>query len=65
MPSWEAVGREVKRRPWAKVVALVAGILSFPAFPIGTGVGLYAIWVFLQDDTETCLVGYREPGSGV
>ncbi|HUV14478.1 MAG TPA: hypothetical protein VMY18_12605 [Acidobacteriota bacterium] len=47
----------IKRRPWAKVVALVAGILSFPAFPMGTGVGLYAIWVFLQDDTETCLAG--------
>jgi hypothetical protein len=40
------------RRPWAGVLALIAGILNIPAFPVGTAVGIYAIWVFLQDDAQ-------------
>lgn len=40
------------RRPWAGIVALIAGVLNIPAFPMGTAVGIYAIWVFLQDDAQ-------------
>jgi hypothetical protein len=52
VPSLVAGYGLIKRRP---VMALVAGVLSLPVFPIGTGVGIYAIWVFLQNDTEPCL----------
>ena len=55
VPSLVAGYGLIKRRPWAAVMALVAGVLSLPVFPIGTGVGIYAIWVFLQNDTEPCL----------
>lgn len=55
VPSLIAGYGLIKRRPWAGVMALVAGVLSLPVFPIGTGVGIYAIWVFLQDETGPCL----------
>lgn len=40
------------RKSWANVVALIVGIINLPAFPFGTGVGAYAIWVFLQQDKD-------------
>lgn len=55
IPSLIAGFGLIKRRHWAAVAALVAGVLCLPVFPIGTGVGLYAIWVFLQDGTATSL----------
>lgn len=33
-------------RPWASVVSLVVGVLNLPAFPFGTAIGVYSIWVF-------------------
>jgi hypothetical protein len=35
----------VTRRPWARVLAIVVGILGVLNFPIGTAIGLYALWV--------------------
>ena len=45
----------LKRRRWAKVAALVAGILNIPVFPIGTAVGIYAVWLSLQEGTDQLL----------
>ena len=36
------------RKPWARVLALVVGILSVVNFPVGTAIGLYAFWVLTQ-----------------
>jgi len=44
------------QRSWARVWSLIAGVLSLPNIPLGTGVGIYAIWVFLQDETGTAPV---------
>lgn len=52
IPSFIAGYALLKGRQWAKIAALVAGIINIPAFPLGTGVGIYAIWVFLQRETE-------------
>ena len=51
----------LKRRRWAKVAALVAGILNIPVFPIGTAVGIYAVWLSLQEGTDQFL--NSKPGS--
>ena len=40
----------LRNRSWARVWSLVAGVLSLPNLPFGTGVGVYAIWFFVQDD---------------
>jgi hypothetical protein len=36
------------RRPWARVLAIVMGVLSLVNFPIGTALGLYTFWVLTQ-----------------
>lgn len=49
------------RRNWARVWSLVAGVLNLPTLPLGTGIGVYAIWFFLQDQTGA---GRSEPTGG-
>ena len=39
-------------RPWARVLALVIGILSLVNVPIGTVIGAYACWVLRQQPTR-------------
>jgi hypothetical protein len=36
------------RKPWARVLALVVGILSLINFPVGTAIGIYTVWVLTQ-----------------
>ena len=36
------------RKPWARILALVVGILGLVNFPIGTAIGLYTFWVLTQ-----------------
>jgi len=35
----------ITRKPWARVLAIVVGVLGLLNVPIGTCVGLYALWV--------------------
>ena len=39
-------------RPWARILALVIGILNLVNVPIGTIIGAYACWVLLQQPTR-------------
>jgi hypothetical protein len=34
----------VKHKPWARSVAVLAAIMSLISFPIGTALGIYALW---------------------
>jgi hypothetical protein len=36
------------RKPWARVLAIVVGILGLLNFPLGTAIGLYTLWVLTQ-----------------
>jgi hypothetical protein len=36
------------KKPWARVLAIVVGILSLVNFPVGTAIGLYTLWVLTQ-----------------
>ena len=38
----------LKRKPWARVLAIVVGILGLLNFPIGTAIGIYTLWVLTQ-----------------
>jgi len=38
----------LKFKPWARVLALVLGIISLLNVPIGTLLGIYALWVLLS-----------------
>jgi hypothetical protein len=37
------------RKSWARILAIVAAVLGLPSFPIGTIIGIYAIFVLMQD----------------
>jgi hypothetical protein len=41
----------LKYRPWARILALVLGILNLPGFPVGTILGIYTIWALLDDES--------------
>jgi hypothetical protein len=38
-------------RPWARILALILGILNLPGFPVGTVLGIYTIWALLDEET--------------
>lgn len=50
IPNFFAAYGLLARRPWGRIVGLVVGILNLPAFPLGTALGGYAIWFFVQDE---------------
>lgn len=40
-----------KRREWARILVLVLSVMQLINFPIGTGIGIYSIWVLIQKET--------------
>jgi hypothetical protein len=40
-------------RNWARILALILGIINLPGFPVGTVLGAYTLYVLLQDETST------------
>ncbi len=47
------------RQKWARILAIVVAVLGLLNFPIGTLIGVYAIWVLLQESATA----YFEPRS--
>ncbi|MEE4310373.1 MAG: hypothetical protein V2J62_00765 [candidate division KSB1 bacterium] len=41
----------LKRREWARILVLVLSAIDLLNIPIGTAVGIYSIWVLIQDET--------------
>lgn len=37
------------RQRWATLFALIMGCLKLFSFPIGTAIGIYAIWIYSED----------------
>jgi hypothetical protein len=58
IPSVVAGYALLKRRTWAKVAGIVAGVVAATSFPIGTGVAVYTFW-FLFSDVGKQLYGGR------
>jgi hypothetical protein len=40
----------LKRKPWSRVLAIVLAILNLVNFPLGTVIGVYTLWVLVQDE---------------
>ena len=40
----------LKRKSWARVLTLVLGVLNLFSFPVGTVIGVYTLWVLLQEE---------------
>jgi len=40
----------LKHRPWARILVLILGFLNLINIPFGTILGIYTLWVLMQDD---------------
>lgn len=47
------------RKNWGRILAIVVGILNLVNFPIGTVIGVYTLWVLLQDTAAAVFVPER------
>jgi hypothetical protein len=47
----------LRLRPWARILGIVVAILNLIHIPIGTAVGIYALWVLLSRETEHLFTG--------
>ncbi len=45
----------LRRKPWARILALIVGVFGFFAFPIGTLIALYAFWVLTNAEAVNIL----------
>jgi len=43
----------MQRQPWARVAALVLGVLSVFHPPVGTALGIYTLWVLMSKEAGT------------
>ena len=41
----------LKRRPWARILILIVACVDLLWIPIGTIIGIYELWVLLQNET--------------
>jgi hypothetical protein len=41
----------LRLKPWARILTLVLSFFNLPAFPIGTAIGVYGIWVLFQAES--------------
>lgn len=49
---WDGIALR-RFRPTARLAALVLAALNLFSFPFGTALGIYALWVLLNDQTRT------------
>jgi hypothetical protein len=42
----------LKHKPWARYLVLVVSVLALLNVPLGLGIGIYSIWVLVQEETE-------------
>ena len=47
----------LNRKPWARIVILIVAVLDLLCIPIGTIIGIYELWVLLQEETVKILEG--------
>jgi len=45
----------LKLRPWSRPLAIIVGCLHLLSFPFGTALGVYTLWVLLNDESRQLL----------
>lgn len=53
LPSLIAGWGIIKHKPWSRTLGIIVAILNIPGMPIGTALGVYALWVLFNDETRT------------
>jgi len=66
-PAFIAAYALLKRKSWARIASIIAGVLSAMSVPVGTAACVYAFWFFFGDnwkriysEGEPVSDGYRE-----
>lgn len=62
LPGLAAGWGLLKRRWWSRILALIIGAVNLLNVPFGTALGVYTIWVLMQDETVVLLEGERPEG---
>jgi hypothetical protein len=65
VPGFVAGIGVLKHLNWARILTLVLAVFDLLAFPIGTLIAVYSIWVLVQRDTEVlfgCCVSEQAKG---
>lgn len=45
----------LRRKEWARILTLIVGALGLVDIPLGTALGVYTLWVLIQDEAiEAC-----------
>ncbi|MCA8954422.1 MAG: hypothetical protein KDC87_00020 [Planctomycetes bacterium] len=57
LPGIAAGAGLLRRRGWARILAMVLGGLYLLNAPVGTALGIYTFWVLLDDDATRLLSG--------
>jgi len=42
----------LKRREWARILTIILGIIHLFGFPIGTAIGVYTLYILLNDQAK-------------
>ena len=45
----------LKQRSWSRVPMIIVSAVKLLDIPLGTALGIYTIWVLIQDETKTIL----------
>jgi hypothetical protein len=61
VPSLVAGIGLLKYKPWARMLTIVLSALDLLHVPVGTALGIYGLWVLLNQQTEAL---FRNPAAG-
>lgn len=50
VPTFIAGIALITKQSWGPLLAMIVGIFKLFAFPIGTAIGIYAIWIYTEDN---------------
>jgi hypothetical protein len=61
IPGFIAAYGLFKFREWARILAIILGMINLINFPIGTALGIYTLWALLNQETIALFVSQNSP----
>jgi hypothetical protein len=59
LPGFIAGAGLLKFRPWARILAIILGVLHLFSFPFGTALGIFTLYVLLNAETTAMFAAPR------
>jgi hypothetical protein len=53
----------LKMQPWARILVIVVSALGLLSIPVGTAMGIYGLWVLLNEETARIFTARPQPFS--